>query len=71
MKEIEIKEFYEHEHTPSIFIMFRKNYQVVWCYSGNELRRAYLQSPDEFISGPLELPIPEHLDQTLTEYYEG
>lgn len=68
---IEIKEWYEHKQSPSVFIMFDKNYQAHWCYSGNELRRIYLESPDDFISEPLELPIPDHLDKTLTDFYDS
>jgi hypothetical protein len=64
--EIEIKSSYDHEHSPSVFVMFTKTYQVVWCYSGNELRRVYLERPEDFISEPLELPIPRHLDRRLT-----
>ena len=71
MDEPAILSFYEHEHPPSVFVMFTKTYGVVWCYSGNELRRAYLERPDEFLSGPIELPIPEYLDELLTDYYEN
>ena len=70
MENIEIKDWYEHEHSPSVFVMFTKKYEVVWCYSGNELRRVYLENPDEFISEPLELHIPDHLDKKLTNYYD-
>jgi hypothetical protein len=51
--------------------MFTKDFKLVWCYSGNELRRVYLEHPADFISGPLELPIPEALDQQLTEMYDN
>ena len=71
MDKIEIKEWYEHQSSPSIFIMFDKDYRVHWCYSGNELRRIYLESPEEWISEPLEVPIPKHLDKTLTDLYEN
>ena len=66
MEQPEIKDWYEHEHDPSIFIMFAKDHQIHWAYSGNELRRVYLEHPENFISGPIEVPIPEYLDQKLT-----
>lgn len=69
--EIEIKEWYAHEKSPSVFVMFDKNYKAHWCYSGNELRRVYLLDPSQWISEPLELPIPEHLDKKLTSYYDN
>lgn len=68
---VEIKDWYEHKHSPSIFVIFTKEYEAVWCYSGNELRRIYLESPDSFISEPLELPIPDYLDKRLTEHYDN
>ena len=67
---IKLKKFYEHEHSPSVFIMFKKNYEVVWSYSGNELRRVHLENPSSFISEPLEVPIPKHLDEKLNASYE-
>ena len=70
MANITIKDWYEHEQMPSVFVMFTTEHQVVWCYSGNELRRIYLEAPDNFISGPIELPIPQDLDQKLTEHYD-
>jgi hypothetical protein len=70
MAEIDIKDWYRHEHSPSGFVMFTKTYAVVWSYSGNALQRVYLERPDDFISEPLELPIPDHLDKKLTEAYE-
>ncbi len=69
--EIEIKDSYKHEHSPSVFVMFDKEFTVHWCYSGNELRRLYLENPDDFVSEPLELPIPDHLDKKLTDLYDN
>lgn len=68
---IEIKDVYTHEHSPSIFIMFDNVYHVYWCYSGNELRRIYLENPSNWISEPIEVPIPEYLDKELTSLYEN
>lgn len=51
--------------------MFTKNYEAVWSYSGNNLASFYKRNPDDYISGPLELPIPEHLDRILTDYYNN
>lgn len=65
-----IKKWYEHQHSPSVFVMFTKSLKVVWCYSGNVLRQAYLRSPDDFISGPLELPIPDDLNKCLKDILE-
>lgn len=66
----EIKDWYEHKYEPSIFIMFTRNYELVWCYSGNELRRGYLDAPDHYLSGPIEVEIPEYLDKILRAHYE-
>ncbi len=68
---IEIKNNYEHIANPSVFVMFNKRYEVVWCYSGNELARIYRDNPEEFISGPLELPITPELDQELTRMMDN
>jgi len=65
---IEIKEWYEHEQPPSIFIMFRKNFQIVWSFSGNHLGQIYLNNPTSFISGPIEVPVPDDLYEKLDEY---
>ena len=67
----EIRDWYEHQHSPSVFVMFTKNYEAVWSYSGNNLRSFYLRSPEDYISEPLELPIPEYLDRILTDYYDN
>lgn len=67
MNHIEIKDWYEHEHSPGIFIMFDKDHRIHWSFSGNELRRVYLENPDLFISGPIEVAIPEYLDQKLMD----
>lgn len=66
-----IKDIYEHEHSPSIFIMFDVKFQVHWCYSGNELRRIYLEDPSQWISGPIEVSITDDLDKKLTELYDN
>ena len=68
---MEIKELYEHEYSPSVFIMFTKNYECTWCYSGNELRRIYLENPTDYISDPIEVAIPDDLDKKLTELYDN
>ena len=69
-KQIEIKDWYEHEHKSSVFVMFTKTCEIVWCFSGNELRRGYLENPDDFISGPMELPITPALVKKLTDHIE-
>lgn len=66
---IDIKDDYKHEHNPSIFIMFDSNFQIHWCYSGNVLRQMFLDSPENFISGPIEMPIPKYLDDEITYMY--
>lgn len=66
-KKIEIKEWYEHEHDPSVFIMFTKDFEIVWCPSGNELRRGYLENPSDFISGPIEVPITPELWKLISD----
>lgn len=66
-----LKEFYEHEHSPSVFIMFGKDGTCHWCYSGNELRRIYLESPKEFVSMPIEVPIPDDVNKALDNMYEN
>lgn len=65
----EILPWYEHKHSPRVFVMFTKNYEGVWSYSGNNLASYYERNPGDYISGPLELPIPEYLDRLLTDYY--
>ena len=66
-----IKKVYKHARSPSVFIMFDKNFQAHWCYSGNELRRIYLEEPSNWISGPLELPITDDLDKKLTSMMDN
>jgi hypothetical protein len=67
----EIKDFYNHESSPSVFVMFDNKYQAHWCYSGNELRRIYLEDPSMWLNGPLELPITKELDEKLTAMYDN
>lgn len=71
MDKPEIKDWYEHEHSPSIFVMFMKEHEIVWSYSGNQLRIMFLKEPDEYVSGPIELPIPSYLDKELTDAIEN
>lgn len=71
MRELEIKPYYEHEREHSVFVMFRKSTELVWSFSGNELRRVYLLNPEEFMTGPLELEISEELMQKLTEFIDN
>jgi len=68
MEKLEIKDWYEHDHSQSIFIMFTKDYEVIWHHSGNELRQMYLEHPEEYISSPIEVAIPDYLDKVLTDY---
>ena len=77
---IVIKEAYDHKRSqvpegearwdyqkyPSVYIMFTKKFEVMWCPSGNELRRIYLESPGEFISEPIYVAIPRYLDAAIT-----
>jgi hypothetical protein len=37
----------------------------------HNLADIYQRNPDEYISGPLELPIPEYLDRILTNFYDN
>ena len=67
MKDPAIPQFYEHRFKHSVFVMFYKDWKTIWCPSGNELRRIYLESPDEFLCPPLELEIPKELSDELTE----
>lgn len=71
MDKPDILPFYEHRHSPSVFVMFTKSYEAVWSYSGNNLAAIYQRDPEAYISGPLELPIPEYLDRILTDYYDN
>lgn len=71
LKDVVIKDHYPHEHSPSIFVMMHKSFQLQWCPSGNELRRIYLESPDDFLSGPIEVPIPKDLDKIITFAYDN
>lgn len=68
---MEIKDYYEHEHNPSVFIMFTREGECMWCYSGNELRRIYFEDPSNYISTPIEMSIPDDLDKKLTEMYDN
>lgn len=79
--EIVIKEWYDHKNqpwshevstrSPSIYVMFRKDFTLVHCCSGNELRRVYLENPDEYISEPLYLAIPRYLQARIEEWIEN
>ncbi len=68
MGKLEIKDWYEHEHSQSIFIMFTKDCEVIWHYSGNELRQIYLRDPEEYLSAPIEVAIPDYVGKILTDY---
>jgi hypothetical protein len=63
--------FYEHKHSPSVFVMCTKSYEVIWSQSGNNLASIDQRNPDEYISRPLELPIPEYLDRILFDCYDN
>jgi len=73
--ELVIKDVYDHKNrpwsfdvcrrSPSIYVIFRKDWSIEYCMSGNELRRIYLEHPDEFISEPILLPIPRYLMAAL------
>jgi hypothetical protein len=79
--EIVIKQRYDHKNvswslevstrSPSIYVMFRKDWTIVHCESGNELRRIYLENPDEYISEPLYLAIPRYLKAKLDELVDN
>lgn len=70
-----IKDWYDHEldpwshevckRSPSIYVIFRKDWSIVYCESGNELRRLYLDHPEEFISEPLYLAVPRYLKAAM------
>lgn len=62
-----MKEWYEHTFEKSIFIIFRANNEIVWSFSGNELRRAFLDNPNEFCSEPIEVALPDYLFEKLTD----
>ena len=70
MPKPEIKEWYAHEHPQSIFVMFTKELMVVWWPSGIELRRIYLRDPDQYVSGPLELPIPDEVNEAIDQLFD-
>ncbi len=70
MNKIELKEWYAHEHESSIFVMFNKRYELIWCPSGNELRRIHLIHPEEFLSGPIELPVTPEIYQMLVDHMD-
>lgn len=71
MPKPEIKEWYEHSHPQSIFVMFTKSLEVVWSPSGNELRRVDLLDPEAYASGPLELPIPDEVKEVIDDYCDN
>jgi hypothetical protein len=71
MTKIEIKDWYEHKNEKSIFIMFTTNNEIVWSFSGNELKRGYLENPEEFCSEPLEVTLPDYLYEKLTDDLEN
>ena len=74
---IVIKEQYDHHNSPwsyevskrspSIYIMFRKDWTVIHCPSGNELRRIYLENPEEYISEPIYVAIPQYLKKEMDD----
>ena len=64
---IEVKDWYEHEHPPSVFLIFRKDTSIVWSFSGNNLRSHFLAEPDEYISAPIECQIPQALYDQLSD----
>jgi hypothetical protein len=74
---IVIKESYDHKNqpwsyelakqSPSMYIMMDKNFRVIHCPSGNELRRIYLENPEEYISEPIYVAIPRYLDKEITK----
>jgi hypothetical protein len=67
MSEIKIKDWYEHEHEKSIFIMFRESSEIVWSFSGNELRRIHLENLGKFCSEPIEVALPDYLYEKLSD----
>lgn len=71
MAKPEIKDWYEHEHPQSIFVMFTKELKIVWSPSGNNLRHFYLQEPEAYLSGPLELPIPDEVKDAIWDYMDN
>lgn len=68
---IQLKEFYGHEQMPSIFVMMTKDMQVIWCPSGNELARIYKEDPDNFLSGPMETPVPQDLWDYISDMMDN
>lgn len=71
MNEIKIKDWYEHKSETSIFIMFRDDNEIVWSFSGNELRRVYLENPNGFCSEPIEVQLPNYLYAKLSDDLEN
>jgi hypothetical protein len=79
--QILIKDWYDHKNepwshevstrSPSIYVFFKKDFFIVHCSSGNELRRIYLANPDEFISEPLYLAIPRYLKAKMDEWIDN
>lgn len=71
MSKVEIKDRYEHKCENSIFIIFKNNNEIVWSFSGNELRRIYLDNPKQFSSEPIEVALPEYVYLKLEDDLEN
>lgn len=48
-----------------LFIMFKKDQEIVWSYVANELIRMQQRNPSGYISDPIEVTIPDSLDYEL------
>ncbi|WP_165227476.1 hypothetical protein [Aquisphaera insulae] len=78
--ELVIRDWYDHgrpqwsleatRQAPSIYVMFTARCELVWSFSGNELRRVYLEEPEAYLSEPLLLAIPRYLKTRLQDDLE-
>jgi|GEM_PF-5636920 len=71
MSKFTIKDSYKHEYDKSIFIMFKSNNEIVWSFSGNELRRSFLEHPNELCSEPIEVALPDYVYEKLLDDLEN
>ena len=51
--------------------MFDSNNEIVWSFSGNELRRVYLENSKKLCSEPIEVELPDYLYEKLSDDLEN
>lgn len=54
-----------------IYVMFRKEGQVSWCPSGNELARIYRLDPDAWMTGPIYLALSPADSRRIHTHFES